>query len=408
MNKKSIDQKIRETVEHAYKNAVALQARFDQAGISPADIQGVADLVKIPIQTKDEIVQLQQSDPPFGGMLAAPLNEVSHLFFSPGPIYEPGPSEDDAAWEMAVVALQRGGFEARDVILNSLSYHLVPAGYLFDVAFTRLGATVVPGGTGNSDLQLQMMHDLGVTGYVGTPSFLMGLIQKAEEKGMDFRRDFKLQRAITTAEPLPPSLRHTLVETYGLHLTNAYGTAEFHIMATNDGPDMAMRLLPEPVVQVVNPDTGQLVGPGETGEVVATNFSKLYPLIRVGTGDMAMNIDPNPGHSKQHERSIILVGRRGEAVKVRGMFLHPNQLRFAAGQVPGVVTLQAVVSRPELRDQFDLQVVVEPNAQADAVSQQLKQAVDGLCRVRVDEIYFVSAGSISQDSPMVIDKRSWE
>ncbi len=408
MSKKSVDQKVQEAVQHAYKNAPALKVRFDQAGISPADIQSAADLVKIPIQTKDEIAQLQQSDPPFGGMLAVPLHEVSHIFFSPGPIYEPGPAEDDVAWEMAVVALERGQFEEGDVILNALSYHLVPAGYLFDVAFTRLGATVIPGGTGNSDLQLQMMRDLGATGYVGTPSFLMSLIQKAEEKGMDFRRDFKLRKVITTAEPLPPSLRETLVETYGLHVINAYGTAEFHIMATNDGPGMAMRLLPEPVVQVVNPDTGQLVGPGETGEVVATNFSKLYPLIRVGTGDMAMNIDPNPGQSKQDERSIILVGRRGEAVKVRGMFLHPNQLRFAAGQVPGVVALQAVISRPELRDQFDLRVVVDQSAQTDTVSQQLKQAVNGLCRVRVDDVHFVPEDSLSEDSPTVIDERSWE
>ena len=408
MDKKTVDEKVKETVQFAYDNAPAVRERFKQAGLKADDIQGAADLVKIPIQTKDEMVIMQQADPPFGGLLAVPLWEVSHFFFSPGPLFEPGPTADDAAWEMAILALQRGGFEAGDVILNSLSYHLVPAGYLFDVAFTRLGATVIPGGTGNSDLQLQMMRDLGATGYVGTPSFLMSLIQKAEENGLDFNRDFKLRKAITTAEPLPPSLRQTLVETYGLHLTNAYGTAEFHIMATNDGPGMAMQLLPEPVVQVVNPDTGQLVGPGETGEVVATNFSQVYPLIRVGTGDMAMNIDPKPGESRQEERSIILVGRRGEAVKVRGMFLHPNQLRFAAGQVPGIVTLQAVVSRPELRDQFDLRVVADEGVDREAAAEQLKRAVNGLCRVRVDEVQFVSAETIEEGSPTVVDERSWE
>lgn len=408
MSKKTIDEKVKAAVQFAYTHAPALKNRLDQVGLVPNDVQGVNDLVKIPVQTKDEIQRLQQAEPPFGGLLAVPLSEVSHIFFSPGPLYEPGPNEDDAAWDMAVLALQRGGFEAGDVVLNSLSYHLVPAGYLFDVGFTRLGATVIPGGTGSSDLQVQMMHDLGATGYVGTPSFLMSLIQKAEEKGMDFRRDFKLRRAITTAEPLPPSLRETLVETYGLQLTNAYGTAEFHIMATNSGPDLAMRLLPEPVVQVVNPDTGQIVGPGETGEVVATNFSKAYPLIRVGTGDMAMNIDPNPGQSKQEERSIILVGRSGEAVKVRGMFLHPNQLRFAAGQVPGVVALQAVISRPELRDQLDLHVVVEESVDMASVGEALKQTVNGLCRVRVDEVRFMPPEALAEGSPTVVDERSWE
>ncbi|NCF65872.1 MAG: AMP-binding protein [Chloroflexi bacterium] len=408
MNKKSIDEKVRETIQFAYANAPAVKTRFEKAGLKPEDIQGVTDLAKIPVQTKDEMVALQQTDPPFGGALAVPLSEVSHIFFSPGPLFEPGPTADDPVWEMAQAALERGGFDAGDIILNSLSYHLVPAGYLFDVAFTRLGATVIPGGVGNSDLQLQMMRDLGATGYVGTPSFLMSLIQKAEEKGQNFQQDYKLRKAITTAEPLPPSLRQTLVDTYGLQVTNAYGTAEFGILATNSGQGMAMQLLPEPVVQVVNPDTGQSVGPGETGEVVVTNFSQVYPLIRFGTGDMGMNIDPRPGESDQEERSVILVGRRGEAVKVRGMFLHPNQLRFAAGQVPGVVVLQAVVSRPELRDSFVLRVVAEEGTDEVKAAEQLKQAVIGLCRVRVDGVEFVSAQTISADDPTVLDERTWE
>jgi phenylacetate-CoA ligase len=408
MNKKSIDERVRETIQFAYANAPAVKTRFDQAGLKPEDIQGVADLARIPLQTKDEMVALQQADPPFGGSLAVPLSEVSHIFFSPGPLFEPGPAADDPIWDMTEATLARSGFEANDIILNSLSYHLVPAGYHFDVAFTRLGGTVIPAGVGNSDLQLQMMRDLGATGYVGTPSFLMSLIQKAEEKGHEFKRDYKLRKAITTAEPLPPALRQTLVDTYGLQLTNAYATAEFGILATNSSPGMAMQLLSEPVVQVVNPDSGQSVGAGETGEVVVTNFSRIYPLIRFGTGDMAMNIDPRPGESEQEERSVILVGRRGEAVKVRGMFLHPNQLRFAIGQVPGVLALQAVISRPELRDSFDLRVVVEEDADETETAERLKQAITGLCRVRVDSVEFVPPQTITPDSPTVVDERTWD
>ena len=408
MNNKTIDERVRETIQFAYANAPAVKTRFEQADLQPEDFQGAADLAKIPVQTKDEMILLQQADPPFGGALAVPLSEVSHIFFSPGPLFEPGPAADDPIWDMTQATLARSGFEANDIILNSLSYHLVPAGYHFDIAFTRLGGTVIPAGVGNSDLQLQMMRDLGATGYVGTPSFLISLIQKAEEKGHDFKRDYKLRKAITTAEPLPPALRQTFVDTYGLQLTNAYATAEFGILATNSGPGMAMQLLSEPVVQVVNPDSGQSVGPGETGEVVVTNFSHIYPLIRFGTGDMAMNIDPRPGESDQEERSVILVGRRGEAVKVRGMFLHPNQLRFAIGQVPGVLTLQAVVSRPELRDSFDLRVVVEEDADRTETAERLKQAITGLCRVRVDNVEFVPPESLTPDSPTVVDERSWE
>ena len=296
--------------------------------------------------------------------------------------------------------LREAGFGAGDVILNSLSYHLVPAGYLFDGAFTRLGATVIPAGTGPAELQLQMARDLAATGYVGTPSFLAGLLQKAEEKGIAL----SLRRAVTTAEPLPPALRATLVGRYGLEVINTYATAELGVLAVNSGEGMAMRLLPEPLIQVVDPDSGASVGPGETGEVVVTNGSALYPLIRFGTGDLAMNIDPRPGESEQAERAIILVGRRGEAVKVRGMFLHPNQLRFAAAQVPGVRGVQAVVTRPDgVRDHLALRVAAAEGVDEAAISEGLKGAVQGVCRVRVDEVGF----DWENGKAIVEDRREW-
>lgn len=408
MNESSVDQKLIDAVKAAYDNAPAVKARFDALGITPGDIGGVADLEKIPVLPKDDLVALQQADPPFGGMLGLPLEQVTHICFSPGPLYEPLPDEDDSAWEVARLSLQHAGFAAGDVVLNSLSYHLVPAGLLFDRALSRLGCTVVPGGTGNSDLQLKMMKDLSCTGYVGTPSFLMSLINKAGEAGLDFSEAFSLRNVIVTAEPLPPSLRQTFAEEYGLSVANAYGTAEFGLLGLNMGEGMAMQLLPEPVVEVADPDTGKRVGAGETGEVVATNFSRAYPLIRIGTGDMAMNVDPNPGSSKQEERAIILVGRSGDAVKVRGLFVHPNQLRFAAGQIPAVKGIQGVVSRPELKDQFSLRVEVAEGVDQAALSEQLMGAVRNLCRVRVDSVEFVSSGTIQEGDPGMLDERSWE
>lgn len=395
------DLQLQELIGHAYANSPAFRARLDSAGVSPDDIRAEADLVKIPVMTKDEAAALQQADPPFGGMLAVPVETVSRIFFSPGPLYEPGPEEDDEAWDIAVAMLRAAGFGADDVILNSLSYHLVPAGFLFDGAFTRLGATVIPAGTGPSDLQLQMAHDLGATGYVGAPSFLLSLMQKAEEKGITLA----IRRAVTTAEPLPPALRQMLVGQYGLEIVNTYATAELGALAVNTDGSMAMRLLPNPIIQVVNPDTGALVGPGETGEVVVTNSNRLYPLIRFGTGDLAMNVDPRPGESAQEERSVILVGRRGEAVKVRGMFVHPNQLRFAAGQVPGVQVMQAVITRPDgIRDHLALRVQAAEGADETTLAEGLKAAVQGVCRVRVDEVLF---GEVSGEHPVILDERNW-
>lgn len=404
----SFDERLVDAIHHAYDQARAVRARFDLAGITPDDIRTVDDLNRVPLLTKDEAVALQQADPPFGGMLGVPLQMATRLFFSPGPLYEPGPSPDDPIWEAAQAAFVRAGFDETDIVLLSLSYHLSPAGYLFDEALVRLRATVIPGGTGSSELQLQMARQLGATAYIGTPSFLMSLIQKAESMGLDFRNDFYITKAITTAEPLPPALRQVLIDDYGISVCNAYGTAEFGLLATNTGEGMAMQLLPDPIIQVVNPDTGQPVGPGETGEVVVTNYSRVYPLIRFATGDMAMNIDPKPGASRQDERSIILVGRRGEAVKVRGMFLHPNQLRFAGGQVSGVKTLQATITRPDgVRDHFTLRVDAAAGADREVVAGQLSQAVQGLCRVRVDEVVFADEGELAADGPLVVDEREW-
>jgi phenylacetate-CoA ligase len=184
-------------------------------------------------------------------------------------------------------------------------------------------------------------------------------------------------------------------------------SAKLGLLALGTTGAMAMGLLPEPVIQVVDPDTGRAVGPGEVGEVVVTNYSRAYPLIRFGTGDMAVNVDPNPGESLQEERSIILVGRRGEAVKVRGMFVHPNQLRFAVAPFPDVNAIQGIVTRPENRDYLVLRVVASESSDQEALIEQLKASVTAACRVSVDEIDFVAAEAIPPGAPGMVDEREW-
>jgi phenylacetate-CoA ligase len=179
-------------------------------------------------------------------------------------------------------------------------------------------------------------------------------------------------------------------------------------MAMDTTGNMQMQLFPEPIIQIVDPETGEDVPAGAPGEVVITSFNHVYPLIRFGTGDMAINIDPNPGQSKQEERAITLVGRSGEAAKVRGMFVHPNQLRFVANQIPGVQAVQGVVTRTdEHKDHFKLRVEVGDGVAETAVADPLKQAIQSVCRVRVDEMEVVPAGVITPDSPGMIDERDW-
>jgi phenylacetate-CoA ligase len=397
---------LRQFIQHAYANAPAVKAILDGANLSPDDIQAVADLDRIPVTSKDRLVELQQADPPFGGFLAVPFEEIQHVFFSPGPLYEPHAGESavtDTVREMLAIA----GFEAGEVVINTFGYHLIPTGLAIDQALRDIGAKVIPAGVGNADLQIKMMRDLGVTGYVGTPSWLMALIQKAEEMGLDFGQ-LSLRKALVSAEPLPPDLRQTFVEKYGLRVTNAYGTAELGFLAYDTEGSLPMRLLETSIIQVANPETGEPVTSGAVGEVVVTTFNETYPLIRLGTGDLAMNVDPAPGQSRQSERSIILVGRLGDAVKVRGMFVHPNQLRFALGRIPGVAGFQALITRPENRDQFTLRVaLVEEAADRETLVAALSTAIQSACRVKVDQFEFVSADDFDEGAQIILDERNW-
>ncbi len=400
-------EKLRQIIRHAYANAPAVKEIMDRAGVSPEDVQTVSDLDSIPVTSKDRLAELQAATPPFGGFLAVPFSTLQHVFFSPGPLYEPSAGEGEAAetiQEMFGIA----GFAAGDVVINTFGYHLIPTGLTIDRLLTQLGVTVIPAGVGNADLQIKMMWDLGVTGYIGTPSWLMALITNAKEKGLDWGQ-FCLRKVLVSAEPLPPALRQAFVEEYGLRVTNAYGTAELGFLAFNTEGGLAMRLVREPIIQVVDSETGKSVGPGEAGEVVGTNFNQTYPLIRIGTGDLAINLDPAPGESRQEDRSIILVGRVGDAVKVRGMFVHPNQLRFALGQLPGVARAQAVITRPENRDELTVRVVLaDESVDRESLKNGLGVAVQSSCRVKVDRVEFVPADALDPDAGIILDERSWE
>jgi len=402
-----VSERLTHIIQHAYANAPAVKSILDAAGVSPDDIQTLADLDKIPVTSKDRLVELQAADPPFGGFLAVPLDTLQHVFLSPGPLYEPSADESaviDGARDMLAVA----GFSAEDVVINTFGYHLIPTGLVVDQVLAQIGATVIPAGVGNADLQIKMMLDLGVTGYIGTPSWLMALIEKAKERGLDFGQ-FSLRKALVSAEPLPPALRQTFAEEHGLSVANVYGTAELGALAFNTEGGLAMRLFKTPIIQIVDSETGQSVGPGAAGEVVVTTFNETYPLIRLGTGDLAINMDPAAGESRQEDRAIILVGRVGDAVKVRGMFVHPNQLRFALAQIPGIARAQAVVIRPENRDELTLRVVLaDEAADREALTKGLGAAVQSACRVKVDRVEFISADALGEDARVILDERTWE
>lgn len=396
----SLDDRVSTIVKHAYNNTAAMKNRLDAAGVSPEEINGVADLAKIPVISKDEIVRLQASDPPFGGMLGVDRTELKWVFFSPGPLYE-GVADDVTAISETSAFLKRVGFTADDVVLNAMSYHLVPFGVLFDAGIRALGGTVLPTGIGNTELQVKMMMDLGATAYIGTPSFLITVVKKAEEFGIDFRAHSRLKKAMVTAEPLPPSLRATLND-YGITVTNVYGTAELGALGYEPDGTQGFLMPEDKVVQICDPQSGTPLPNGEMGEIVATNFNTAYPIIRMGTGDLSIISGDPP-------RMLGWMGRSGDAVKVRGMFVHPNQLRHVMGKFGDVARFQAVITRPAERDEFMLRVELTGDvSDTSGLEDALNNAIPEVCRVRPDGITFVPAGTLAEDSSPLVDERTWD
>ncbi|MCX8126742.1 MAG: phenylacetate--CoA ligase family protein, partial [Dehalococcoidia bacterium] len=213
--------KLQEQVKYAYEHAPSMRAKFDKAGISPSDIRTVRDLEKVPITRKDTLIDLRKTSPPFGGLLGVPREELEKVFMSPGPIYDFAPV-DASFYRRFQRSFWAVGFRKGDMVVNCMSYHMVPAGHWIDRSLTTYGATVIPMGTGNTELQVKVLYDTKATGWIGICSFLMTILKKAEEMGYDPRRDFALRAAIPHAEVGGAEMRRIYEEEYGITSTDIY------------------------------------------------------------------------------------------------------------------------------------------------------------------------------------------
>ncbi|MCU0463989.1 MAG: phenylacetate--CoA ligase family protein [Anaerolineae bacterium] len=399
--------RVRELVANAYDNAPAVKSILDGAGVSPADINGVDDLHKIPVTSKDKLVELHHANPPFGGFLAMDIDDLPRIYISPGPIFDPQPP-NPAGWA-SLEMFKYVGFGRGDRVLNTFMYHLVPAGILLDEGLRAVGATVLPTGPGNTEVQIQMMTALKATGFVGQPSYLMTILDKCEEMGIA-KDAVTIKKALFSAEFYTPSQRARFEGEYGMKTTSAYGTADVGLIAFSMGDMPGFCVTENVYMQVCDPQTGAPLPAGEIGEVVVTLYNPLYPLIRFGTGDLgslAATPDPATG-GRQH--LLGLFGRSGEAVKVRGMFMHPNQLRFGLARFAEAIKVyQVVITRPENRDVVTLRVELQTGTEpSDGLELGLKTAVEAAARLRVDAVEFVEAGGLDPSQRTVQDARTWE
>lgn len=343
------DDAVQDLVHRAAQTVPAFATRLAEAGLQPAAVTDVAGLAAIPVLDKDSVLALQHDDPPFGGLLA-PGAEVERVFQSPGPLYEPQLAGADWRWGQALTEL---GVGPGDTVLNAFGYHLSPAGAMMEQGARSAGATVLPGGIGSQDLQVRALADLGVTAYTGLPSYLKALVERYDGAGLE-RGRWRLRRALVTAEPLPDSLRAVLVERVP-HVLMAYGTGETGLLAyeTQEGPDAGMRLADRVLVQVCDLASGEPVTDEAEGQVVVTVLRPDYPLVRFGTGDLSgwmLGPDGTP-------RLRGVLGRTGQAIKVKGMFLHPRQVTAVMSAVDGVADYRFVVGRVDHVDTLRCEVV---------------------------------------------------
>ncbi|WP_307646546.1 phenylacetate--CoA ligase family protein [Variovorax boronicumulans] len=371
-------------------------------GVKPVDITTRQALEQLPVTRKSELLELQKqrrADDPFGGFASIVRGpRMPRVFASPGTIYEPEGEARDY-WRTAR-ALHAAGFRSGDLIHNSFSYHMTPAGSIMETGAHALGCTVFAGGTGQTEQQLEAIADLKPAGYAGTPSFLKILLEKAEEKG----QKLPFTKALVSGEAFPPSL-HDWIAAHGVKGTQCYATADLGLIAYETSAREGLVIDEGVLVEIVRPGTGDPVPDGEVGEIVVTSFNPDYPLVRFGTGDLSAVLAGACPTGRTNKRIKGWMGRADQTTKVRGMFVHPSQVAEIARRFPEIQRARLVVSGEMGDDQmtFKLECAGAP----DGLDARIADAVREVTKLR-GTIELVAPGTLPNDGKVIEDARSYK
>lgn len=387
-------------IAHAQSHAPAFRQIL--AGVEPASVTTRAALARLPVTRKHELLERQSAEREqhlFGGFATQGFGAaMPRVFASPGPIYEPEGAATDY-WRMAR-ALYAAGFRAGELVHNCFSYHFVPAGSMMESGALALGCTVFPGGTGQTEQQVQAMADMRPAGYIGTPSFLKLILEKAAALQLPLP---SLTKALLSAEAFPPSLRDWFAAR-GIAGYQCYGTADLGLIAYETEAREGLVLDEGVLVEIVRPGTGDPVPEGEVGELVVTTLNPDYPLIRFGTGDLSAVLPGACPTGRTNARIKGWMGRADQTTKVRGLFVHPGQIAAVAARFPQVLRARLVVSGEMGNDQMLLQV--ETTETAGGLAERLQDAVRELTKLR-GEVELVAPGSLPNDGKVIEDARSY-
>ncbi len=390
-------------IAHAQQHAAAMRDALQ--GVNAQSITTRAALAKLPVTRKGELHDRQKAGRAagkdvFGGFSAVGFGaHMPRVFASPGPIYEPeGTSRD--YWRMAR-AIYAAGFRSGELVHNCFSYHFVPAGSMMETGAQALGCSVFAGGTGQTEQQVQAIAELQPAGYIGTPSFLKIIVEKAAEMGVKLP---SLQKGMVGGEAFTPSLRDWFTER-GINVYQCFATADLGSIAYETSARQGLVLDEGVIVEIVRPGTGDPVPEGEVGELVVTTLNPTYPLIRFGTGDLTAVL---PGHcptGRTNTRIKGWMGRADQTTKIRGMFVHPGQVADIAKRFPEVVKARLVVTGEMANDAMLLKV--ETTAQSEGLQAKLAEAIRDITKLRGD-VQLVGAGTLPNDGKVIEDARSYK
>jgi phenylacetate-CoA ligase len=401
-----LNYKLGELVLYAHKDSPTIKARLDKAGINSSNIHSIEDLQNLPLLRKDDLIGLYKANPPFAGLVTMSPGDIERIYVSPGPIYDPHHKSKNY-WRRHAQLMKDLGFRKGDTVINSWSYHLVPAGLLIDESLRKIGATVIPMGTGNTELQVQVINHLKVTGFFGAASFFMNIVSKAEEMGFNICQDFNLKLACIGGEMGGGPIRKLVEEKYGIRTTDVYGTADIGLMAYECSQKSGLHIAEDVIVEIVDPETGKPVSHDKTGELVITPIDESYPLLRFGTGDLVGWINKPCPCGSSSLRITRILGRTGDAVRTRGMFIHPRQLEPAVAKFADILKYQAVVTRKGYRDELTLKVELKPGAEIDRelLTEQLIKSATEAIRIKLDKVVYVNKGIIPDSHKLIVDER---
>ena len=397
-----LDGKLRATLAHAWASVPRVRRMMDAAKVTTDDVRTAADLSKLPITLKDDLGKLQSEEAPLGGLAATDVASLKRLYASPGPIFVPQGAAQDfwrLRWAFAAAGLQKG-----EVVLNTLSYNLTPGGFMLDGGLRALGCVVIPAGVGQTDLQVRVSSGLKATGYTGTPSFLRTLLHRGRELNVPLY----FQRAFATAEMLPESLRKELQTDFGVRVQQGYVTADLGTLAYECSEKAGLHVQPECILEILDLETGKPAAPGQPGQVVGTTFDPDYPLIRFATGDVsALLPDADCACGRTTPRLQGLLGRVGDAVKVKGLFVRGSQIEGALKAFPEAAKFQAVITRADQTDLLTVTVELQPDLAADAgLPARITEAIHEAIKVR-GEVKLVPAGTLPAGFKRLDDRRVW-